>query len=129
MDNIIFYDGDCGLCNSSVQFVLKHEKNNLIYFSALQSDFTKDFFKEHKLPQPDLSTFYFFTGNTLYQKSRAAFKVLPFLKWYLQPLIVFRLVPTFISDRVYNFIAKRRKKLAGKYCVIPTPENRNRFIE
>lgn len=129
MDSIVFYDGDCGLCNRSVQFILKHEKNNTIRFSPLQSQFSKRFFEEHQFSTPDYTTFYFYANNRLYQKSRAAFRLVPFLKWYWQPLRLFALFPRFITDGVYNFIANRRKKIGGTFCVIPTLENRKRFIE
>lgn len=129
VDLIVFYDGDCGLCNRSVQFVLKHEKSNVIRFSPLQSQFSKRFFEEHQFQTPDYTTFYFYTNNQLYQKSRAAFKIIPALKWYWQPLRLLALFPSFITDGVYNFIAKRRKTIGGTFCVIPTLENRKRFIE
>jgi predicted DCC family thiol-disulfide oxidoreductase YuxK len=127
-DMIIFYDGDCGLCNRSVQFVLKHERCSEISFSALQSDFAKTFFDEHQLPSADFSTFYFYKDNHLYQKSKAAFKVISYLKWYWRPLRIFSLLPVKLTDSVYNFIAKRRKKIGGTFCVIPSEGNRNRFI-
>lgn len=127
-DTIIFYDGECGLCNRSVQFVLKHERSSNISFSALQSDFAKDFFDKHQLPLPDFSTFYFYKDHRLYKKSTAAFKVIPYLKWYWQPLRIFSLLPVRLTDSVYNFIAKRRKKIGGTFCVIPSIENKKRFI-
>lgn len=127
-DTIIFYDGECGLCNRSVQFVLKHERNSTILFSALQSNFTKDFFDKHQLPLPDFSTFYFYKGNQLYKKPTAVFNVVPYLKWYWQPLCVFSILPVKFTDSVYNFIAKRRKKISGTFCVIPSEENRKRFL-
>lgn len=127
-DTIIFYDGECGLCNRSVQFVLKHERSSKISFSALQSDFSKTFFDKYQLPTPDLSTFYFYKDNQLYKKSNAAFKVIPYLKWYWQPLLIFSLLPVKFTDSVYNFIAKRRKKIGGTFCVILSEENKKRFI-
>lgn len=128
MDSIIVYDGDCGLCNRSVQFVLRHEKDAIIQFSPLQSEFAQRFFEEKHFPTPDYTTFYFYTNNRLFQKSRAAFRIIPYLKWYWQPLRIFALFPPFLTDGVYNFIAKRRKKIGGTFCVIPTAENRKRFI-
>lgn len=127
-DAIIFYDGECGLCNRSVQFVLKHERSPVISFSALQSNFAKDFFDNHQLPSPDLSTFYFYKNNQLYKKSTAAFKVISYLRWYWQPLRIFSLLPVKFTDSVYNFVAKRRKKIGGTFCVIPSLENKKRFI-
>ena len=57
---IVFYDGDCGLCNRSVAFVLKHEKSPVIHFAAIQSEFTIEIFKKNNWETPDLSTVYFY---------------------------------------------------------------------
>ena len=53
LKSIVFYDGDCGFCNNTVQFILNHEKQDQILFTALQSDFTVDFLKSNNLPKPD----------------------------------------------------------------------------
>lgn len=127
-NNIIFYDGDCGFCNKSVQFVLKHEQNNNIRFSALQSNFAKDFFEKIGAEKPDMSTFYFYSNEKMYERSSAALKVVSELKWYLQILKIGWLLPRFIRDSMYDFIAKRRTKLANGFCVIPSPENKLRFL-
>ena len=126
---IIFYDGECGFCNLSVQFVLNHERNNDIYFSSLQSDYASVFFKSLELPNPDLSTFYFFNNGVLFEKSTAALKVLPNLKWYLQIAVIGWIVPRFLRDKLYDFVAKRRKKLAKGFCVLPTIEQQQRFLK
>ena len=126
---IIFYDGECGFCNLSVQFVLNHERNNDIYFSSLQSDYASVFFKSLELPNPDLSTFYFFNNGVLFEKSTAALKVLPNLKWYLQIAVIGWIVPRFLRDKLYDFFAKRRKKLAKGFCVLPTIEQQQRFLK
>lgn len=125
---IIFYDGDCGFCNATVQFVLKHEKTSDIYFSALQSEFSLSFFSNNQYEEPDLSTFYFYSDGNLYSKSTAAIKVVRFLRFPYPLLSVFIVVPRFIRDRGYDFIAKRRKKIMKAFCVIPNPEDRNRFL-
>lgn len=126
-DRILFFDGDCGFCNKSVQFILKHEKKQLLKFVSLQSPYAQDFFKKRKLPSPDLSTFYFFDGTHLFERSTAALKVVPYLKWYCKPMLVGWIVPKKLRDSLYNFIAKRRTKLAKGFCLIPTQEQKNRF--
>jgi len=125
---VLFYDGDCGFCNRSVQFILDHERNNLVHFSALQSETAKDFFREHQLPQPDLSTFYFWNGKELYQRSSGGLQVVKFLKAPYSWSRIFMIVPRFIRDAVYNWIAKRRHKFANQQCALPTPEQRKRFL-
>jgi len=125
---IIFYDGDCGFCNRSVQFALNHEKNQEIYFCALQSNFSSEFFRLKKLPPADLSTFYFWDGEKLYQKSSGALRLLSFIRFPYRLLAVFKLIPKFIRDYVYDMIAKRRHQLSAGFCMLPTLEQRKRFI-
>lgn len=126
--NIVFYDGDCGFCNRTVQFILKWERQPTILFSALQSNFAKEFFKENKSPEPDLSTFYFYSNYQLHSKSNGALALIPFMKF---PFVVFnagRLIPVCYRDKLYDAIAKRRQKLAKNYCFIPNSDQKQRFI-
>lgn len=125
---IVFYDGDCGLCNRSVAFVLKHEKEKIIHFAAIQSDFTKNLFQSKGWKEPDLSTVYFLNEGQLYEKSTAALKIARYLKAPNSWMAVFLIVPKFIRDAVYNFIAKRRKRISKGFCVMPATGDRERFI-
>lgn len=128
-NKIVFYDGDCGLCNRSVQFILRHEKNSEIHFSTLQSNFTKQMLKEKNLPEPDLSTFLYLENDILYSKSTGAFKAAKNLKFPLSLVRIFSILPEWITDQVYNLIAKYRKRLAGSFCAVPTPEPKKRFLK
>ncbi len=125
---IVFYDGDCGLCNRSVAFVLKNEKAPVIHFAAIQSSFTLEFFTKNSWDAPDLSTVYFYENGKLNQKSTAALKLGRYLKAPRSWMIAFLIVPKFIRDGVYNFIAKRRKRISKGYCVMPKPGDKERFL-
>lgn len=125
---VVFYDGDCGFCNRSVQFILDHERDTTVHFCALQSELAQRFFQEHQFPQPDLSTFYFWNGSQLFERSSGALKVTAYLKASYSWLRIFIIVPRFLRDGVYNWIAKRRHKLANQQCALPTPEQRKRFL-
>lgn len=127
-EKIIFYDGDCGFCNKSVQFVLKNERHSLIQFSALQSEFTKQFFKKHGFATPNLSTFYFYSNGVLYERSSAALELVFQLKWKWQFLHFGRIIPRFLRDKVYDFIAARRQKISNSFCVLPSESDRKRFL-
>ncbi|MBL4861993.1 MAG: DUF393 domain-containing protein [Crocinitomicaceae bacterium] len=128
-DLIVFYDGDCGFCNRTVAFVLKYDKTKRIQFAAIQTEFTQALFKAKNLPSPDLSTFYFLENENVYQKSTAALRLAKHLKFPRSFLRFFWIVPRFIRDGVYDFIAKRRQRLSNGYCVIPSKEDRERFLE
>jgi predicted DCC family thiol-disulfide oxidoreductase YuxK len=125
---IVFYDGDCGLCNRSVAFILKHEKEQVIRFAAIQSDFTTELFKKNNWEAPDLSTVYFYENGKLNIKSTAALKIARYLKAPRSWMVVFFIIPRCIRDGVYNFIAKRRKRISKGYCVMPKPGDKERFL-
>jgi len=127
-DKIVFYDGDCGFCNRSVNYVLKHDKTKSIHYASLQSEITKQIFISNNWPEADLSTFYFMQEGELYKKSKAAFKVARYFPWYMQWFQIFRIVPIGIRDWVYDQVAKRRRKISKGYCVMPSPEERGLFL-
>ena len=124
---ILFYDGECGFCNSAVQFVLKHRKHNSIYFATLQSDLAKHLLGEKGI-EIKLDTLYFFKDGKVYHKSTAALHITSELKFPFPLFQVFFIVPRFIRDAVYSFIAKRRHKIQNSFCVLPTEEEKGLFI-
>lgn len=126
---IVFYDGDCGFCNSTVQFILaKNKTAPLLYFSALQSDFCTDFFEAHKQKKPNLNTIVFYDNGHFFVKSTAAIKITAYLKhwrWFK----VFFIVPKFLRDAIYTIVAKNRKKIKpNDVCVTPNESEKSRFL-
>ena len=125
---LVFYDGDCGFCNRSVAFILKNDRTKRIEFAAIQSDFTKTLFRDKCWEQPDLSTFYFYENGKKFEKSTGALKMAKYLKFPSSLMRVFWIIPRFIRDAVYDSIAKRRRNLSRDFCVMPSIEERKRFI-
>lgn len=126
-DKLIFYDGDCGFCNSSVQFVLSKRKDEF-YFLPLQDERSQKILDTHQVTI-NLDTIYFLKGNKLYDRSSAALQITKGLKGMYPFLFTFYLVPKFLRDPFYNYIAKRRHRLRSGYCVIPTPEDEQYFLK
>ncbi len=127
---IIFFDGICNLCNSSVQFIIKRDTNNLFLFSSLQSDAAKDILLQYKLENYDLSSIILLEDGVMYQKSTAILKIARKLTGISKYFYVFKIVPTFIRDGIYTFIAKNRYKWFGKRasCMLPTTALKSRFL-
>lgn len=123
----VLYDGDCGFCNRTVSFILKHERNSDIQFAPIQSTFTKDLFEKNKWEHPNLSTFYFIRENQKFERSSAVFEVLKFLKAPYSWLRIFRFIPRKITNWGYDQVAKRRQRISNSFCVLPTSEQRKRF--
>lgn len=123
---ILFYDGDCGFCNSSVQFVLSHKKND-IYFATLQSKFAQQTLNSKGI-DIKLDTLYYLKNSTVYSKSSAGLQISKELKFPFPLFQLFYIVPTFIRDYIYTAIAKRRHKLKAGHCVIPSETDKIFFL-
>lgn len=126
-DKLVFYDDSCGFCNKTVQFILRFEKNKSCCFAPIQSDFAQDFLAEKGI-QVDLSTFYYVKKEKLYTKSTGFIELCTELKFPWNLLQILRIIPKVFRDYCYDFIAKRRKKIAGKFCYFPTHDEKKRFI-
>jgi predicted DCC family thiol-disulfide oxidoreductase YuxK len=126
---IVFYDGECGLCNRLVGFILKHERNSDLYFTALQSRFAQNIFELHFKQQPDFDTFYLLKDGVFHERSSAAIELCSYLKKSYSWLRIMKLIPRRWRDSIYAFVAKRRKNISNKSCVVPTSEQLKRFLD
>ncbi len=118
MESIVFYDGACPLCSRVIRFILKNEKNDHLRFSSLQSDYAKKFFLNRGFTEVDMSTFYLLDKGRLYTRSSAAIRLIPYLKWFWFWLSVFWIIPRFLRDPIYSFIARNRYKIFKQKCDI-----------
>ena len=114
---ILFFDGECPLCNRVVTFILNHEKESKILFAALDTASTNELLRNHPSYKMDEDTVYFFDGEQLYSKSTAVLKLLAFLKGYLFVLRLGWLLPRGFRDKIYDEVAKRRKRIF-KECIV-----------
>lgn len=128
---VIFFDGVCNLCNSSVQFIIENDKENLFKFASLQSNYGQETLLQNNLNVNEFNSFIFQDGEKLYFESTAALKVAKQLKFPISLLYIFIIVPPFIRNGVYNFIAKNRYKWFGKKneCWLPSPDLKAKFID
>jgi len=127
---VILFDGECNLCNGSVQFVIRNDKKKLFQFASLQSEGGKALLEKYGLNSNDLNSFILIQNDKAYFQSTAALNVASQLSGVVKLLAGFKIVPPFIRDAVYKFIAKNRYKWFGQRdaCMIPTPELKSRFL-
>jgi len=128
--HIVFFDGECGVCNFWVQWILEKDKNDQFMFASLQSDFGQNFLSERGLETKVFNTMYLWKPNEYYlMKSRAVLKIASLLGGIFKLSAIGKIVPAFLSDKVYDIISKNRMKLANQKCYLPTPHQRKKFIE
>lgn len=125
--SIVFYDDDCGFCNSSVQFVLKRRKRD-IYFLPLQSSLAVDIMDKYGVTI-EMNTMYFLHKEKLYSKSTAALRINLLLR-FPYPIFFYlgMIIPRFLRDWLYDQIAKRRHTIKNGFCALPTADERRLFL-
>jgi predicted DCC family thiol-disulfide oxidoreductase YuxK len=129
---LILFDGVCNLCNSSVLYVIKRDHKNKFLFAPLQSDIGKAIIVKFDIDSSKTDSILLYRPNsdTLKYKSSAALHVAKELNFPSNLMALFFIVPTFIRNWVYDFVARNRYKWYGKKesCMIPTSELQYKFI-
>ena len=128
---VLLFDGVCNLCNRSVQFIIKRDRHKRIRFSSLQSNAAKSILKQYSIPADQFESLVFVDKGKVYTRSAGVFQLMKYLdgpwKWFS----ILRIVPAFIGDAVYDWVARKRYKWFGKReeCMVPTEDLRERFLE
>jgi predicted DCC family thiol-disulfide oxidoreductase YuxK len=129
---IILFDGVCNLCNSAVQFIIKHDKDDVFRFVALQSELGQEILNYIGIDSKNIDSIVLYEpGVAYYYKSDAVLQIVKKLDGLISLGIIFKIIPTGIRNRLYDYIAKNRYKWYGKKesCMIPTPELKIKFLE
>jgi predicted DCC family thiol-disulfide oxidoreductase YuxK len=129
---IVLFDGVCGLCNWSIDFLIKRDKNAALRFAPLQSALAQALIREHNIDPHDLSTAVVIDRSQAHVRSDAALCALQRLGggWRVLAAIA-ALVPRMLRDIVYNSVARNRYRWFGQRqtCRVPTFAERERFLE
>jgi predicted DCC family thiol-disulfide oxidoreductase YuxK len=130
MRPVILFDGVCNLCNGSIQFVIKRDSKARFRFASLQSDMARDLVKPFGKDPAQLDSILLVHNGKLYQKSRAALEIVRRMRGAWPLLYGLVIIPPFIRDVVYNWVARNRYRWFGKQesCMVPTPDLKERFL-
>lgn len=130
LNAIIFFDGKCNLCNSSVNFIIKRDFDAYFKFTPLTSNFSKDFFIDKKIDFQKSNTIILYENDHLYTKSDAVLRIYKNLHFPFKQLYYLKYIPKNIRDFIYDIIANNRYAWFGKksICMIPSAKNLNRFL-
>ncbi|AIF67369.1 thiol-disulfide oxidoreductase DCC family protein [Terribacillus saccharophilus] len=131
MDNqaIILFDGVCNLCNNSVQFIIRHDKDAYFKFASLQSDFGRQLKEAKQIPN-DVDSIILVENGKVYMQSSAILRIARHLDgaWKLAAAALF--IPRPIRDIIYRYVARNRYRWFGRQdqCMLPSPDLKERFL-
>jgi predicted DCC family thiol-disulfide oxidoreductase YuxK len=139
---VVLFDGTCNFCDGAVHFVIDRERGTSLKFAALQSEAGRELLERVATPEQarllregatgdgDPDSMALVEHGRVYTHSTGALRTARYLRWPWRWLAVFVVVPRFVRDGVYRWIARNRYRWFGKTeaCRVPTPEFRSRFL-
>lgn len=129
---IILFDGVCNLCDHTIQKIIKADRHDQFRFAPLSSEVGTAILNYIGVdPNKTDSMVLYEPGKGYYIKSEAALKIASSLGGVYALLGLFSIFPKYLTDPLYNYIAKNRYRWYGRKdsCMIPTPELRNKFLD
>lgn len=127
---LLLYDGKCILCNSAVQYVLKHEAEHILHFAHIESQVGQKWMRTISSERGLVDTLVLVEDGKVFLYSDAALRLCRYLKRPYSFLAIGRIVPRLLRDGVYRFIARNRYKWFGDIdteCLVLNLSDRQRF--
>ena len=135
--SVLLYDGLCGFCDRTIQFIVKRDRNRTLQFAALQGEFAAKVF--HQCPALRTIDSLVFVQNdasgvaqNVLVRSDAVVAIAAYLGgfWRVGGLLL-RMLPRPVRDWGYNAFARRRLRIFGRLeaCRIPSADERVRFLD
>jgi predicted DCC family thiol-disulfide oxidoreductase YuxK len=136
---LLLYDGLCGMCNKSVQWVIRHDSHDQFRFAAQQSGLAAEILDRHGVDRDGL-----LAGNSVYlvldtgtpqerllRESDVGIHIMVTLGGVWRVLgRVIRAVPAFLRNAAYRFFARNRYRISGRFssCPLPSAADRLKFV-
>jgi predicted DCC family thiol-disulfide oxidoreductase YuxK len=130
INNILIFDGLCNLCNGSVNFILKRDKEGKIKFASLQSEIGIELTTKYNIDTNIVDSIILIKNNEVFVKSSAVLEILKDMPIGWRVFRIGIILPKFIRDWMYDVIAKYRYRIFGKKdeCSIPPKNVQDRFL-
>ena len=127
--NIIVFDGVCNFCNRVVQIIIRHDPSAQIHFAAQQSEAGERLLNQYSI-QESTSSVVFITKGVVYYQSDAVIEIAKLLTGWPSLFKYTIIVPRFLRNAIYKFIAANRYAIFGKqdHCMVPKEEDKGRFL-
>ena len=112
---IVVYDGDCNLCNFWIRKIKRHKKGaalKLLPFKEISSDHIAVIQFNKHLSIPD--SIILIEGKKISIESNAILKTSKILGGWFNVFLVGYIIPKYLRDRLYRFIARNRYKWFGR---------------
>ncbi len=130
MQYVVLFDGVCNLCNWAVTWLLEHDKREVLHFGALQSTAAQQLLERHNAHRNLPDSIVFIDNDGVHTRSDAALRIASHLGMPWSLLTIGRLLPRFLRDAMYRWIARHRYRWFGRRdtCMLPSAGVAERFL-
>jgi predicted DCC family thiol-disulfide oxidoreductase YuxK len=125
---VLLYDGECGLCNGVVLFMLRRDPGGRLHFAPLQSEPGQTYLHAQGLPTADFGSLVFVPDwndqrrGAYLLRTDGALAAFAELDSTWRAMSWLRFVPRFLRDAAYKVISKTRYAIFGVYQPRPLPD-------
>ena len=128
--SLLLFDGVCNLCNNAVHFIIDRDSQQRFVFASLQSKLGRQMAQKYQLPETDFKSIVLVKENMVFVKSAAVLEVVRELSGNWNLLYVFKIVPEFLRNWIYEIISANRYKWFGRQdqCSTFSADMKNRFV-
>ena len=127
---VVFFDGLCGLCNHSINWLLAHDPNRRLRCAPLQGTLAGKALSPQLRDR--LDTLVFLRNGSIYVRTAAVSRILMTLggPWAALGALLW-IIPSPLRDLGYRIVSRLRYRLFGKHdaCRLPSPAERAVFLD
>ena len=127
---VVLFDGVCNLCNASVTFLIDHDRSGRLRFASLQSEAGTAIAARAGIDTGHLDTLVLVEGDRAHVRSSGALRLTRYMGFPWSSMLVLLVIPAFIRDVVYRFVARNRYRWFGRAesCRMPSDDLARRFL-
>ena len=127
---VILFDGVCNYCNAWVNFFIRHDKKEKIKFAPLQSETGKNLLRKYNVDEKTVDSIVLIENGKSFVKSTAGLRSFSYLDGGWKIFYGLLIVPPFLRNFIYDWIARNRYRWWGKkeQCMIPNENVKSRFV-
>lgn len=127
---IILFDNMCVLCSINAQFILKYDKKHHFKLASMQGDVGANLYRKFGMDPNDPDTLIIVDGDEVIKNSDAVLSIYSSIGWPWKIMAIFKIIPRFLRDPIYLFIARNRYNIFGKRetCWMPSAADKKRVL-
>lgn len=127
---IIVFDAMCVLCSANAQFVMKFDREKVFRLASMQGETGAALYRKFGIDPANPESLIVVSGDRALRDSDAVLAIYSGLGWPWRLADIFKLVPRFLRDPVYRWIARHRYRIFGQRqtCWLPAPEFADRVL-